>query len=121
MNTFKQWAIAVGLVLLLSFDGWGCAGADDLDRIPGMCDFEAGVADIHMFDPLNIYPDIDSATFSADEGSYLCQQSVSYANGVGLRMSCTDSDPVGFCTLRGVCLDADTQELFRCEGTLVFE
>lgn len=121
MNHLKNWAIGIGAALLLSVDGWGCAGADGLDRIPGMCEFEAGVADIHMFDPQNIYPAIDSATFSADEGTYACQQSVSYANGVGLRMSCTDSDPVGFCTLRGVCLDAASQELFRCQGTLVFE
>jgi hypothetical protein len=110
-----RWAM---LVLVLAC-GEGVPG--DLDHLTKPCVYRAGVADVHLYDSTNSYPDIDYAFFSPVEDRDDCVSTFAQANGIGLRLNCQQGNPVIFCGMEGICEDAETGDLFRCSGTLEFE
>lgn len=102
----------------------GCGSGDgfaDLREVSNPCVYESGVVDVHLYDPLDAYTDIDFAYFSAAEGRSSCVTTFTLGDGQGLRVNCELADPVRFCGLDGACMDDATGDLFRCKGFMEFE
>lgn len=112
--------VPCGLLLLTL----GCGAEDgisDLNELTSPCTYRAGVVDIHLYDPTDVYPDQDFAYFSEIERSGSCVASFAMPDGQGMRLNCNRGSVVTICSMEGVCLDAETNDLFRCRGTMEFE
>jgi hypothetical protein len=100
----------------------GCADQSLGHLFPGrLCHFPASEAIIEVHDPRGLYAPMSGARTFESDTTTSCYQHAGFMGGSHLSMTCRADEPVEFCSVSGECVDSDSGNTFRCEGSVTFQ